>query len=39
MIEPVAVSGGAVAAFDRLRDQMRTFALHRITAVQPVTTG
>ena len=36
MIEPVAVSGGAVAAFDRLRDQMRTFALHRITGVQPV---
>lgn len=38
MIEPVAVSGGAVAAFDRLRDQMRTFALHRITGVQPVAT-
>ncbi len=36
LIEPVAVSGGAVAAFDRLRDQMRTFALHRITAVQSV---
>lgn len=38
MIEPVAVSGGAVAAFDRLRDQMRTFALHRITGVQPIVT-
>lgn len=36
MIEPVAVSGGSVAAFDRLRDQMRTFALHRITGVQAV---
>ncbi len=36
IIEPVAVSGGAVAAFDRLRDQMRTFALHRITGAQPV---
>ncbi|SDO39686.1 Helicase conserved C-terminal domain-containing protein [Nakamurella panacisegetis] len=36
MIEPVAVSGGAVAAFDRLRDTMRTFALHRITGVQAV---
>ncbi|MET3804325.1 hypothetical protein ABIB25_001320 [Nakamurella sp. UYEF19] len=39
MIEPVAVSGGAVAAFDRLRDQMRTFALHRITGVQSVPAG
>ncbi len=38
LIEPVAVSGGAVAAFDRLRDQMRTFALHRITGVQPAGT-
>ncbi len=35
LIEPVAVSGGAVAAFDRLRETMRTFALHRITGVQP----
>ena len=38
MIEPVAVSGGTVAAFDRLRDQMRQFALHRITGVQAVET-
>jgi len=36
MIEPIAVSGGAVAAFDRLRDQVRTFALHRITDVAPI---
>lgn len=36
MIEPVAVSGGTVAAFDRLRQSMRTFALHRVTAVSPV---
>lgn len=33
LIEPIAVSGGAVAAFDRLRGTMRSFALHRITAV------
>lgn len=39
MIEPVAVSGGAVAAFDRLRETMRTFALHRITGVQAVPDG
>ena len=38
LIEPVAVSGGAVAAFDRLRETMRTFALHRITAVAPAPT-
>lgn len=39
MIEPVAVSGGSVAAFDRLREMMRTFALHRITGVQAVLSG
>jgi hypothetical protein len=39
MIEPVAVSGGSVAAFDRLRETMRTFALHRITGVQAVPPG
>lgn len=33
LIEPIAVSGGAVAAFDRLRGTMRSFALHRITTV------
>jgi len=37
IIEPVAVSGGSVAAFDRLRETMRTFALHRITGAQSVT--
>lgn len=33
-IEPVAVSGGAVTAFDHLRAELRVFALHRITSVQ-----
>jgi hypothetical protein len=33
MIEPVGVAGGRVAAFDPLHNQMRQFALHRITAV------
>ncbi len=37
MIEPVAVSGGTVAAYDRLREQMRTFVLHRITGVTVAT--
>ena len=33
LIEPVAVSGGTVAAFDHLRQSVRTFALHRISGV------
>ncbi len=33
LIDPVAVSGGTVAAFDHLRQAMRTFALHRISGV------
>ena len=36
IIEPVAISGGAVVAYDRLRGAMRTFALHRISRVRPV---
>jgi hypothetical protein len=35
MIEPVSVSGGRVAAFDPLHNQMRQFALHRISSVSP----
>jgi len=37
MIEPVAMSSGAVVAYDRLRGAVRTFVLHRITGVRPVT--
>ena len=37
MIEPVALSSGAVVAYDRLRGSVRTFVLHRITGVRPVT--
>ena len=36
MIEPVAMSGGALVAYDRLRGAVRTFVLHRITGVRPV---
>ena len=36
MIEPVALSSGAVVAYDRLRGAVRTFVLHRITGVRPV---
>jgi predicted DNA-binding transcriptional regulator YafY len=36
MIEPVAMSSGAVVAYDRLRETVRTFVLHRITGVRPV---
>ena len=34
LIEPLAISGGSVAAFDRLSGQMRTFALHRISGIR-----
>lgn len=33
VIEPVAVEGGQVSAYDHLRGAMRTFAVHRITGV------
>ena len=36
MIEPVAMSGGALVAYDRLRGAVRTFVLHRITGIRPV---
>jgi predicted DNA-binding transcriptional regulator YafY len=36
MIEPVAMSSGAIVAYDRLRGAVRTFVLHRITGVRPV---
>jgi len=36
MIEPVALSSGALVAYDRLRGAVRTFVLHRITGVRPV---
>ncbi len=39
MIEPVGVAGGRVAAFDPLHNQMRQFALHRITAVSTTLPG
>ncbi|MFL6240398.1 MAG: helicase-associated domain-containing protein [Actinomycetes bacterium] len=33
VVEPVSVSGGYLRAFDHLRDEVRTFAIHRITGV------
>ena len=42
LIDPIAVSGGSVAAYDRLRRATRTFALHRVgevTAAQPSPDG
>ncbi len=35
LIEPVAISGGTVSAYDRMSNQLRTFALHRITGILP----
>jgi hypothetical protein len=36
VVEPRSVEGGYVAAFDHLRSEDRTFALHRITGVADV---
>ncbi len=36
VIEPISVDGGYVSAFDHLRDEVRTFAVHRITGVSEV---
>lgn len=36
VIEPIRVEAGQVSAFDHLRQQVRTFAVHRITGVAPV---
>jgi predicted DNA-binding transcriptional regulator YafY len=33
IVEPVSVNGGYLHGYDHQRDEMRTFALHRITSV------
>ena len=33
IVEPVSVNGGYLHGYDHQRDELRTFALHRITAV------
>ena len=33
LVEPLTVEAGRVIAFDRLTDEVRTFAVHRVTAV------
>lgn len=33
LVEPVALSGGYLTAYDHRRDETRTFALHRITSI------
>jgi predicted DNA-binding transcriptional regulator YafY len=37
VVEPVRVEGGYMTAYDHLREEMRTFALHRITGVAELT--
>lgn len=39
VVEPRSVEGGFVAAYDHLRGEDRTFAVHRITGVAPVEEG
>ncbi|WP_121256622.1 helicase C-terminal domain-containing protein [Nocardioides ferulae] len=36
VVEPKTVEGGRLTAFDRRSDDVRTFAVHRITTVSPV---
>ncbi|HEX6921698.1 MAG TPA: helicase C-terminal domain-containing protein [Actinomycetes bacterium] len=36
VIEPIGVEGGYVSAYDHHRDEVRTFAVHRITGVSPI---
>jgi predicted DNA-binding transcriptional regulator YafY len=36
VVEPVAVEGGYVNAYDHLRGATRSFAIHRITGVSPL---
>jgi predicted DNA-binding transcriptional regulator YafY len=33
IVEPISVQGGYVSAYDHLRDEVRTFSVHRITGV------
>ena len=33
VVEPMSVGGGYLRAYDHLRDEVRTFAIHRITGV------
>jgi hypothetical protein len=36
VVEPLSVEGGYVSAFDHLREEVRTFAVHRITGVSAI---
>jgi predicted DNA-binding transcriptional regulator YafY len=36
IVDPVSVEGGVLTAHDQRSDDVRTFAVHRITAVRPI---
>lgn len=36
IVDPLRLSGGWLTAYDRLRDATRTFVVHRIMAIAPV---
>ncbi|HRI95373.1 MAG TPA: hypothetical protein PLZ93_07155, partial [Nocardioides sp.] len=36
IVEPVSVEGGVLTAHDQRSDDVRTFAVHRITTVRPI---
>ena len=37
VVDPVAVSGGQLTAYDHRTDSVRQFAVHRVTGVAPLT--
>jgi predicted DNA-binding transcriptional regulator YafY len=37
LVDPIRVEGGSLTAHDHRSDDVRTFAVHRITTVRPVT--
>jgi predicted DNA-binding transcriptional regulator YafY len=36
VVDPVSVEGGWLSAFDHRVEEVRSFAVHRITAVKPL---
>jgi predicted DNA-binding transcriptional regulator YafY len=37
LVDPIRVEGGSLTAHDHRSDDLRSFAVHRITTVRPVT--
>jgi predicted DNA-binding transcriptional regulator YafY len=39
LVDPLRIEGGWLTAYDHRADDARTFAVHRISAVSPATSG